>query len=108
MVDAIDRFDEHVNAAGRFAEMARLAQRVRLISGEAGDVLGCLHEGYDFVHDDAWFAAQPSYFDRVVHLLKPGRLLTIPNWFLLTDAISNTGHDTWASFCRTFWEVATR
>jgi predicted O-methyltransferase YrrM len=53
---------------------------------------------YDFVHDDSWFAAQPAYFDRVVELLTPGGLLTMPNWFLLTDAIAGRRHRRWARF----------
>src|SRR5205823_5184430 len=100
------RFAEHINAAQRFAEIAGLAQRLRFISGEADDILRDVNEVYDLVHDDGWFAAQPSYFDRMVELLKPGGLLTMPNWFLLIDAITMRGHDTWATFAGPSWEAA--
>ena len=107
LVEAIDQFDVHVDAARRFAEKAGLSERVRFIAGEAGDILRNLHNEYDFVHDDAWFAAQPAYFERVLELLKPGGLLTMPNWFLLTDAIAERRHRRWARFAGPAWEKAT-
>ena len=49
---------------------------------------------------------QQTDFDRMVELLKPGGLLTMPNWFLLIDAITMRGHDTWATFAGPSWEAA--
>jgi predicted O-methyltransferase YrrM len=107
-IEAIDQFADHVAAAQRFAELAGVAERVRFHVGDAGELLGQLVGPYDLVHDDAWFAAEPTYFDRVVELLKPGGVLTMPNWFLLTDAMAGKRHRRWARFAGSDWEAATQ
>jgi predicted O-methyltransferase YrrM len=106
-VEAIDRFPEHLRVAQHFAERAGLAQRIAFIPGEAAEVLTRLVGPYDIVHDDGWFASQPAYFERVVALLKPGGLLTMPNWFLLEDAITGTPRRNWAEFAGTAWAETT-
>ena len=106
-VEAIDRFPEHLATAQHFAEQAGLAQRIAFIPGEALEVLTQLAGPYDLVHDDGWFASQPAYFEHVVALLKPGGLLTMPNWFLLEDAITGTPRRSWAEFAGVAWAEAT-
>jgi predicted O-methyltransferase YrrM len=106
-VEAIDRFPEHLVAAQHFAEQAGLSQRIIFIPGEAAEVLAQLVGPYDVVHDDGWFAAQPTYFERVVELLKPGGLLTMLNWFLLEDAITGLPRRDWVEFAGTMWAEAT-
>jgi predicted O-methyltransferase YrrM len=107
-IEAIDRFDDHIAAARHFAEIAGLSGRVHFLTGDAGELLRQLAGPHDQVHDDAWFAAEPAYFDRVVELLKPGGLLTTPDWFLLTDAIAGKHHRRWARFAVPVWEEATQ
>ena len=80
-----------------------MSERIEFLPGEASEVLRRLTGPYDFVHDDGWFASQPSYFERVVELLRPGGLLTMPNWFLLEDAISGTPRRAWSEFAGTAW-----
>jgi len=109
-VDAIDQFSEHVAEAERFARLAGLDDRVRFIQGDVRSVLDGLRAAppYDQVHDDAWFAAEPPYFERVLELLRPGGLLTMPSWFLLTDALAGVRHERWARFGGEAWEESTR
>jgi predicted O-methyltransferase YrrM len=106
-VETIDRFQEHLSVARRFAEQAGLSERMGFIPGEAAEVLRHLTGPYDLVHDDGWFAYQPTYFERVVELLKPGGLLTMPNWFLLEDALSGTPRRDWSEFAGKAWAEAT-
>lgn len=106
-VEAIDRFQEHLSVARRFAEQAGLSERIEFILGEASEVLMQLAGPYDLVHDDGWFAYQPTYFERMVELLKPAGLLTMPNWFLLEDALTGTPRRDWSEFAGSAWVEAT-
>jgi predicted O-methyltransferase YrrM len=106
-VDAVDQFAEHVAEDERFADQAGLSSRVRFIHGDVHQVVHRLEGPYDLVHDDAWFAAQPEYFERVLELLRPGGVLSMPSWFLLTDALAGVRHQRWARFAGLDWERAT-
>jgi len=106
-VDAVDQFEEHLIAARKFVAGARLADRVQFIAGDVHEVLRRLEGPYDLVHDDAWFGAQPAYFERVLDLLRPGGILSMPSWFLLLDALKGTRHRRWAQFAGEQWEQAT-
>lgn len=99
-VEGIDRFDDHAARCTGFAEVAELSERVSFLVGVAGELLSHLVGPYGVVHEDAWFAAQPAYFERIVELLKPCGLLTMPNWFLMTDAIAGVRHRRWADYGR--------
>lgn len=107
LVEAIDQFQVHVDAAREFADSASLSDRIQFITGDVHHLLSDLHGQYDLVHDDAWFAAKPAHFERVLELLKPGGVLTMPNWFLLADAIAGKRHKRWARFAGPNWEEAT-
>jgi predicted O-methyltransferase YrrM len=103
-VEAIDRFPEHLALARYFAEQADLSERLEFIPGEASVILKQQLTGpYDLIHDDGWFASQPPYFEQMVELLRPGGVLTMPNWFLLEDAISGTPRRDWAEFAGPTW-----
>ena len=80
-VEAIDLFPGHVSRAESFANQAGLSERIKFIVGEVSEVLQGLTGPYDLIHDDAWFAAEPPYFNRMIELLRPGGTLTMPNWF---------------------------
>jgi predicted O-methyltransferase YrrM len=102
-VQAIDRFDEHVAIGKEVAVAAGLSDRISFIHGEVADVLDHLKGQYDLIHDDAWFAWEPPYLERAVELLRPGGVLTMPNWFLLEDAISGEPRRDWAEFAGPNW-----
>src|SRR5437867_320161 len=59
LVEAIDRFPEHVELAEGFAKHSGLEGRVKVLTGDSGAVLSGLSGSYDFVHDDGWFAVRP-------------------------------------------------
>ncbi|GEM_PF-3562645 len=107
VVEAIDLFSEHVAQAERFASHFGLADRIKFIVGEVSKVLERLEGPYDLIHDDAWFAAEPPYFDRLIELLRPGGTLTMPNWFLLEDAITGEARRDWAEFAGPNWAAST-
>jgi hypothetical protein len=71
-VDGVDRFEEHVRTARAFADDAGLADRLDLRVGEAADRLDALAGPYDLVHDDAWFASEPPYLERLLALVARG------------------------------------
>lgn len=107
VVEAMDRFPEHVEIGRRIVAEAGLADRIRFLTGEADELLPGLAGPYDAIHDDGWFAAKPAYYERVIELLRPGGLLTMPNWFLLEDALSGTPRRDWAEFAGAAWREAT-
>lgn len=106
-VDAVDRFAEHVGMGRRFAWDAGLEERIRFHAGPAGDVLRSLHGPYDWIHDDAWFAAAPDYFEPMLALLRPGGTLSLPNWFLLEDALRREPRRDWSAFAGPDWRART-
>ena len=102
-VDTIDRFGEHVEIARRFAAEAGYAGRIQVIEGEGADILVTLTGPYDIVHDDAWFAQEPPYLQRMVDLLRPGGLIALSNWFLLEDAITGKAQTDWSASAGPNW-----
>lgn len=102
-VQAIDRFAEHVAIGQEMAAAADLAGRIAFIHGEVAETLDQLEGPYDLIHDDAWFAWEPPYFERAVELLRPGGVLTMPNWFLLEDAIIGEPRRDWKEFAGPKW-----
>lgn len=106
-VDAIDRFPEHVAAAREFAVRFGLSNRIAFVAGEVSSVVDGLSPPYDLIHDDAWFAAKPPYLERVLQLLRPGGTLTMPNWFLLEDALRGHARRDWVEFAGPEWAEST-
>ena len=102
----IDRDAQHVTEAARMAKLHGLHDRASFIAGEVADVLETLDGAVDLAHDDAWFAERPAHFERVVALLRPGGVLTMPNWFLLDDALTGRPHRDWSQFAGADWPRA--
>ena len=102
-VETIDRFAEHVEAIRRYAERFGMGDRIIARAGEADDVLPTLDGTYDIVHDDAWFGAQPPYYDRLAGLLRPGGLLVMSNWFLLEHAVTGQSPVDWSEVAGPSW-----
>lgn len=107
-VVAIHRFEEHVAQAGAYARRFGLAERIQFVAGDVAELLEGMTEPCDFVHDDAWFASAPSYLERVLRLLRPGGTLTMPNWFLLEDAVTGQRRRDWAEFAGPQWAERTQ
>ncbi len=106
-VTAIDRFPEHVARATGFARVFGLSERLAFVAGDVAEVLETVEGPFDFIHDDAWFAVEPAHLERVVALLRPGGTLTMPNWFLLEDAITGAPRRDWAEFAGPTWAADT-
>ncbi len=102
-VDTIDRFPEHAELARGFALEFGFGQRVSVLLGEGDAILADLQGHYDVIHDDGWFGRQPSYYERVVELLRPGGLWILSNWFLLDQAITGNATMDWAQFAGPQW-----
>jgi Predicted O-methyltransferase len=90
-----------------FAKSAGLSDRIEFIAGEVEEVLARAAGPYDFIHDDAWFAVAPPYFERVIELLRPGGAWTMANWFLLEDALSGAPRRDWSEFAGADWPANT-
>jgi predicted O-methyltransferase YrrM len=103
MLETIDRHAEHVALIERYAAQFGLGDRVRGVNGEGESVLQSLSGPYDLIHDDGWFGKQPSYYDRMVDLLRPGGLLILANCFLLEDAITGQSRQDWSEFAGPDW-----
>jgi predicted O-methyltransferase YrrM len=106
-LEAIDRFPEHVARARAFAAEFGLSDRIAFEAGDVAEVLARRDGPYDFIHDDAWFAATPPHYERVVALLRPGGTLSMPNWFLLEDALRGTPRRDWSEFAGPTWTTDT-
>ncbi len=104
-VEAIDRFAEHVSIGKDLVAEAGLADRISFVHGEVSEVLADLEGPYDLINDDAWFAFEPPYLDRLIALLRPGGALTMPNWFLLEDAITGDTRRDWSEFAGPDWSA---
>jgi predicted O-methyltransferase YrrM len=102
-VTGIDSDAEHVELARSACSRLGLDDRVRFIVGDVAEVLRTVGGPVDAVHDDAWFAAAPTHLEAMVGLLRPGGLLTMPNWFLLVDALSGSPRNDWEKFAGPTW-----
>ncbi len=106
-VVGIDSDAGHIGEARLLAAEAGLEDRIRYEAGEVLDVLPTLAGPFDAVHDDAWFASAPLHLEEMLGLLRPGGLLTMPNWFLLADAITGQPRNAWSQFAGPGWAVDT-
>jgi len=102
-VETIERFPEHAELAHGFASEFGLAERMRVLPGEGDAIVAGLEGQYDLIHDDGWFGRQPTYYDRVVRLLRPGGLWILSNWFLLDQAITGQTTMDWTEFGGRGW-----
>jgi predicted O-methyltransferase YrrM len=99
----IDRDADHVVVAEQRAHRHGLDSRVTFTVGEAAAILEELDGPFDLVHDDAWFGSRPIHFERVIELLRQGGVLTMPNWFVLEDALSGHPRRDWSDFAGPDW-----
>jgi predicted O-methyltransferase YrrM len=102
-VTGIDSDRGHIAIARSACSQLGLDDRVDFIVGEVAEVLRNIHGPVDAVYDDAWFATAPPHLDTMVGVLRPGGLLTMPNWFLLVDALTGTRRKEWEKFAVPTW-----
>lgn len=103
MVIGVDSDPGHIQQARSACSRLGLDDQVRFVVGDVAEVLRTFDGPVDAVHDDAWFGAAPPHVDAMVGLLRPGGLLTMPNWFLLVDALSGVPRNDWERFAGPTW-----
>lgn len=102
-VTAIDDDPGHVELARATCARLGLDGRVRFVVGDVAEVLRTIDGPVDAIHDDAWFASAPPHLETMLGLLRPGGLLTMPNWFLLVDALTGEPRNDWARLAGPSW-----
>jgi predicted O-methyltransferase YrrM len=106
-VTAIDDDATHLDLARRHAARLGLDRRIDFVVGDVAEVLATFDGRVDAVHDDAWFATPPPHLERMLEILRPGGLLTMPNWFLLVDAITGAPRNDWRQWAGDTWAADT-
>lgn len=107
-VIGVDSDEGHVSGARRWADVLGFEDKVRFVAGHAAAVLDELSGPFDAIHDDAWFASAPDHVEVMISLLRPGGVLTMPNWFLLVDAITGQPRNDWERFGGPTWAADTK
>lgn len=108
LVIGIDSDDSHVAGARRYAEEAGLGSTTRFIVGDVTEVLSTLSGPFDAIHDDAWFGPAPRHLETMISHLRTGGVLTMPNWFLLVDAITGRPRNDWEAYAGPAWAADAR
>jgi predicted O-methyltransferase YrrM len=78
-VDTIEIDDDMAQAARKNIEIMGLSDRIRVLQGDALEVMECLSSAYDFIFLDAAKGSYIEYFEQAMRLLKPGGLLVSDN-----------------------------
>lgn len=81
LLTTIEKNPVHAELARQAYADAGLTDRVRVIEGEAADVLATLAPGFDAVFVDADKEPLAGYFESSIRLLRPGGLLLCDNAF---------------------------
>ena len=78
-IDSIEINPDHVREAGENVSLFGADKSIRLIQGDAREVLNQLEGPYDFVFLDGPKAQYPLYLPRLIDLLNPGGVLLADN-----------------------------
>ncbi len=84
-VDTVEKVLEHADAAEEELERRGLSSRVRVLRGDAIDILPTLRESYDIVFMDADWKDYPSLLPHLFRLTRPGGILFTSNLFPLFE-----------------------
>jgi len=84
-VDTIERVHEHADIAETELSSRGLADRVRVLRGEATVVLAVLKEPYDLVFMDGDWKDYPALLPDLTRLTRPGGILLTSNLFPLFE-----------------------
>lgn len=86
-VKTIEQDPLHAKIARKNFDMANLESKVRILQGEAGQVLSKLEGPYDFIFEDSTFGRRPEHYEDLVRVLKMGGYIQFANWFPIEPAI---------------------
>ena len=102
----VEKDPRHAELARRAYAEAGVAERVRLIEGDALDVMPTLTPGFDAVFVDADKAPLAQYFEWSLRLLRPGGLLLCDNAFFHGAVVDPTDDSPEAAGVRAFNRLA--
>lgn len=97
---------EHAKLARQAYDEAGVAGRVRLLEGDARQVLPTLRAGFDVVFLDADKEPLPEYFEWSVRLLRAGGMLLCDNAFLHGTVVDPENHTPATEGVRAFNRLA--
>ncbi len=78
-ISTIENYEKRIAPALRNIEKSGYSDKIRLISGDAADILPALQESFDMVFIDAAKAQYPFYLKEADRLIKPGGLIIADN-----------------------------
>ena len=79
LLTTIEVNEEYEGIIRKYLAKAAVADRVRLIIGDAKEVIPTLESGFDMVFIDADKISYPSYYDLVIEKLNPGGVILADN-----------------------------
>lgn len=79
LLTTIEANEEYEGVIRKYLAKAAVADRVRLIIGDAKEVIPTLEGGFDLVFIDADKISYPSYYDLVIEKLNPGGVILADN-----------------------------
>ncbi len=79
IIDTIEIDDDMAEAARKNIERIGLSNQIRVLLGDALEVMECLNSSYDFIFLDAAKGQYNEYFNHAMRLLKQGGLLVSDN-----------------------------
>ncbi len=79
LLTTIEANEEYEGVIRKYLAKAAVADRVRLIIGDAKEVIPTLESGFDMVFIDADKISYPSYYDLVIEKLNPGGVILADN-----------------------------
>lgn len=79
LLTTIEANEEYEGIIRKYLAKAAVADRVRLIIGDAKEVIPTLEGGFDMVFIDADKISYPSYYDLVIEKLNPGGVVLADN-----------------------------
>ena len=106
MLTTIEKQPRHAALARQAYAEAGVADRVRLVEGEALTVLATLSPGFDAVFVDADKEPLAQYFERSVSLLRTGGLLLCDNAFFHGSVVDANDHSPPVEGVRAFNRLA--
>ena len=79
LLTTIEANEEYEGVIRKYLDKAGVADRVKLILGDAKEVIPSLEEGFDLVFIDADKISYPKYYDLVMEKLSPGGVILADN-----------------------------
>ena len=79
LLTTIEANEEYEGIIRKYMAKAAVADRVRLIIGDAKEVIPTLEGGFDLVFIDADKISYPSYYDLMIEKLNPGGVILADN-----------------------------